>query len=86
MCDRGVQLLEREQELCILYEKLNMQERLICQTNREVQALEEEIHPFKMLINKENRLISLSKNIVPFKKALEDEFALVQKQVNRSEF
>ncbi|XP_062850431.1 coiled-coil domain-containing protein 146 isoform X2 [Trichomycterus rosablanca] len=78
----GVQLLAREQELCISYEKVNMQESLICQGTLEIQALEEEIHSFKLLINEEKRQINLCKKQVPSKKALEDEFALLQIQLS----
>lgn len=83
MCvaDRGVQLLEREEEMCVLYAKVNVQESLICEGTLHMQALEEEICSLKMLINEEQRQISLIKKQVPCKRPLEDERALLQIQV-----
>ncbi|XP_053331956.1 coiled-coil domain-containing protein 146 isoform X2 [Clarias gariepinus] len=80
--DRGVQLLEREEEMCVFYAKLNVQENLICEGTLQLQALEEEICSLKMLINEEQRQISLSKKQVPFKRPLEDECALLQLQLS----
>lgn len=83
MCvvDRGVQLLEREEEMCVFYAKVNVQESLICEGTLQIQALEEEICSLKMLINEEQRQIDLSKKLMPCKKPLEDEYALLQIQV-----
>ncbi|KAF5901667.1 coiled-coil domain-containing protein [Clarias magur] len=80
--DRGVQLLEREEEMCVFYAKLNVQENLICEGALQLQALEEEVCSLKMLINEEHRQISLSKKQVPFKRPLEDEYASLQLQLS----
>ena len=40
---RGVQLVEREEEVCIFYEKLNIQETMIRNGDVSIQAMEEEI-------------------------------------------
>ncbi|XP_072528641.1 coiled-coil domain-containing protein 146 [Salminus brasiliensis] len=78
----GVQLLEREEELCIIYEKVNGQESLIQKRSLEIQALEEEIHSLKMLITEERRHIDLCQKQVPCKRALEEELTLKQKQLS----
>lgn len=41
--NRGVQLVEREEEVCIFYEKLNIQETMIRNGNVALSAMEEEI-------------------------------------------
>lgn len=83
MCvvDRGVQLLEREEEMCVFYAKLNVQESLICEGTLQIQALEEEICSLKMLINEEQRQINLRRKQVPCKRPLEDECKLLKIQV-----
>uniref|UniRef100_A0AAR2K0U3 Cilia- and flagella-associated protein 58 central coiled coil domain-containing protein n=1 Tax=Pygocentrus nattereri TaxID=42514 RepID=A0AAR2K0U3_PYGNA len=71
--ERGVQLLEREEEMCIFYEKVNVQESLIREGTLEIQALEEEIRSLRMLITEETRQIDVCKKQVPCKRALEEE-------------
>ncbi|KAI5614931.1 coiled-coil domain-containing protein 146 isoform X1 [Silurus asotus] len=80
--ERGVQLLEREEEMCVFYAKVNMQESLICEGTLQIQALEEEICSLKRLINEEQRQINLSKKLLPCKKPLEDECTSLQKQLS----
>lgn len=79
--NRGVQLLEREEEMCVLYAKVNVQENLICEGTLLIQALEEEICSLKLLVNEEQRQISLSKKQAPCKRPLEDECAVLRMQV-----
>ncbi|GAA6086834.1 coiled-coil domain-containing protein 146 [Tachysurus ichikawai] len=79
---RGVQLLEREEEICVFYAKVNVQENLICEGTLQIHALEEEICSLKMQLNEEQRQISLSKKQMTCKKPLEDECALLQIQLS----
>lgn len=81
MPDSGVQLLEREEEMCVFYAKLNVQESLICEGSLQIQALEEEICSLKMQINEDQRQINLSEKQKPCKRSLEDECTLLQNQV-----
>ncbi|XP_017341054.2 coiled-coil domain-containing protein 146 isoform X1 [Ictalurus punctatus] len=80
--ERGVQLLEREEEMCVFYAKVNVQESLICEGTLQIQVLEDEICSLKMLINEERRQIHLSEKQLPCKRSLEDEHALLQKQLS----
>ena len=41
--DLGLQLIERNEEVCVFYEKLNVQESVIRQANLELTAREEEL-------------------------------------------
>ncbi|KAG9339121.1 hypothetical protein JZ751_024152 [Albula glossodonta] len=80
--DRGVQLLERENEICILYERVNVQEGLIQEADMAIQGMEEEMGLLKMLIAKEKREIELSRKLLPSKRALEEEITTLQIQVS----
>ncbi|KAJ8382048.1 hypothetical protein SKAU_G00028260 [Synaphobranchus kaupii] len=76
--DRGVQLLERENEICIFYERVNVQEGLIQDGNMEIQVMEEEMGLLDMLIAKEKREIDLSRKLLPNKRNLEEEITTLQ--------
>ncbi|XP_048123334.1 coiled-coil domain-containing protein 146 isoform X2 [Alosa alosa] len=82
--ERGVQLLEREEEMCIFYEKVNVQEGVLREGNVELQVLEEEIHSCQMTIKEENRLIGLARNLLPCKKDLAEESTMLQIQLSES--
>ncbi|XP_036373402.1 coiled-coil domain-containing protein 146 [Megalops cyprinoides] len=80
--DRGVQLLERENEMCIFYEKVNVQEGMIQEGNMEIHTMEEEVKLLKMLISEEKREIELARKLMPIKRALEGEINTLQKQLS----
>ncbi|XP_063073820.1 coiled-coil domain-containing protein 146 [Engraulis encrasicolus] len=80
--DRGVQLLEREEEVCIFYEKLNVQERVEREASVELQELEEEARFCHMAIKEEHRLLLLAKNQLPNKSRLEEESTMLQIQLS----
>ncbi|KAG7455838.1 hypothetical protein MATL_G00245200 [Megalops atlanticus] len=80
--DRGVQLLERENEMCIFYEKVNVQEGMIQEGNMEIHTMEEEVKLLKMLISEEKREIELARKLMPIKRALEGEIDTLQKQLS----
>ncbi|XP_029603071.1 coiled-coil domain-containing protein 146 isoform X2 [Salmo trutta] len=80
--DRGVQLLEREEEMCIFYEKVNVQEGLIRDGNIEMQALEEETCCLQMITKEEERQTALSRKLVPCQRRLEGESTMLQIQLS----
>ncbi|XP_045075848.1 coiled-coil domain-containing protein 146-like [Coregonus clupeaformis] len=80
--DRGVQLLEREEEMCIFYEKVNVQEGLIRNGDMETQALEEETRCLQMITNEERRQTALSRKLVPCQRSLEGESTMLQIQLS----
>lgn len=43
----GIQLIDRNDELCILYEKANIQESILRNGERDIQALEDVIFSLK---------------------------------------
>nr|XP_046193569.1 coiled-coil domain-containing protein 146-like [Oncorhynchus gorbuscha] len=80
--DRGVQLLEREEEMCIFYEKVNVQEGLIRDGNIEMQALEEETRCLQMITKEEGRQTALSRKLVPCQRRLKGESTMLQIQLS----
>lgn len=68
--------------MCVYYEKINVQESLICEGTLQMQALEEEICSLRMQINEEQRQINLGKKQESCKRPLEDECALLKIQVS----
>ncbi|XP_076862579.1 coiled-coil domain-containing protein 146 [Brachyhypopomus gauderio] len=79
---RGMQLLEREEEMCIFYEKVNVQESVIQKGSLEIQGLEEEIRSLTMLSSEERRQVDLAKKQVSCRRALEEECTLLQIQLS----
>ncbi|KAJ1161711.1 hypothetical protein NDU88_002192 [Pleurodeles waltl] len=71
--ERGVQLIEREEEVCIFYEKINIQEMLTRNGDIEVQAMDEKIRFLKMKLAEEKRQIEQARKTLPNKRALEAE-------------
>ncbi|RXM36682.1 Coiled-coil domain-containing protein 146 [Acipenser ruthenus] len=81
--DRGVQLIEREEEVCIFFEKVNIQDTLIQNGNLEVQAIEEEIRFLKLLIAEEERQNEQIRKSLPHRRALEADLVVLQIQFSQ---
>ncbi|XP_038067979.1 coiled-coil domain-containing protein 146-like [Patiria miniata] len=81
--DRGVQLIERNEEVCIFYEKVNIQEDMIRKGDVELQMREEEIRFLKMQVSEEKRTIGLKRQTLPNKRALEQELVTLQIQLSQ---
>lgn len=79
--DRGINLIERNEEVCIFYEKVNIQDQMIRNGNVELQSREEEIRFAKMQLSEEKRNMELLRRNVPNKKALEEELMTLQIQL-----
>ncbi|XP_078495204.1 coiled-coil domain-containing protein 146 [Ciona intestinalis] len=81
--DRGVQLVEREEEVCIFYEKFNIQETMIRNGDVAVQTMEEEIRFLRMQNAEEQRQINLGRKNRPNLKHLNDELVTLQIQLSQ---
>ncbi|MGH0123171.1 UNVERIFIED_CONTAM: hypothetical protein FKN15_078266 [Acipenser sinensis] len=81
--DRGVQLIEREEEVYIFFEKVNIQDTLIQNGNLEVQAIEEEIRFLKLLIAEEERQNEQIRKSLPHRRALEADLVVLQIQFSQ---
>ena len=78
---RGIQLIERSEEVCVLYEKVNVQGSIMRNGDMELQSREEEIRFLKMEAADLKRSIDLLKGGLPNKKALDNELATLQIQL-----
>jgi len=80
---RGVQLIERNEEVCVLYEKINVQGSVIRNGDMELQSREEEIRFLRMEAADLRRQIDLLKGSLPNKQALDRELTTLQLQLSQ---
>jgi len=83
--DRGVQLVEREEEVCIFYEKLNVQETMLKNGDLKLNELQDEIKFLKLQRAEDLRLLELTRNNNPKLKNLNDELVTLQIQLSQCE-
>ncbi|XP_068023466.1 coiled-coil domain-containing protein 146 isoform X6 [Melanerpes formicivorus] len=76
----GLLLREREEELCILYEKVNTQELLCRNGDLEMQAMDERIRLLKLKVAEKKRQIKLWFKTLPVKNALDAQLVVLQIQ------
>ena len=76
--NRGMQVIQRNEEVCALCEKNNKQDAFIRNVEIMFQACEEEFNFLKTELEDLKRSISLLKSIIPKKKALNDELSVLQ--------
>ncbi|XP_040268936.1 coiled-coil domain-containing protein 146 isoform X2 [Bufo bufo] len=81
--ERGVQLIEREEEVCIFYEKINTQEMLLRNGDVEMIVLDERIRFLKMKVTEEKRQIKQIKKELPNKKVLGSDLITLQIQLSQ---
>ncbi|XP_053572509.1 coiled-coil domain-containing protein 146 [Bombina bombina] len=79
---RGVQLIEREEEICIFYEKINIQEMLLRNGDVEMSAMDGKMRFLNMQINEEKRQIEQAQKILPNKRVLESDLVILQIQLS----
>lgn len=79
----GIQLIEREEEVSIFYEKIDIQEKLKLDGEMEIHILEEKIRFLKLKIAEKHRQIHVSQKLLPAKQALDQELAVLQIQVGQ---
>lgn len=81
-----MQLVEKEQELCIFYEKLNVLMKMIEDSNLKIQNMEDEISNLNIEQKEQERQNNLLSKQLSSKRGLEDESILLQIQVRASQF
>ncbi|KAI4570375.1 hypothetical protein MJT46_005892 [Ovis ammon polii x Ovis aries] len=79
--ESGVQLIEREEEVCIFYEKINIQEKMKLNGEIELHVLEEKIRFLKLKIAEKQRQIHVTRKLLPVKSALDADLAVLQIQL-----
>ncbi|XP_055468960.1 coiled-coil domain-containing protein 146 [Psammomys obesus] len=78
--ESGVQLIEREEEVCIFYEKINIQGKMQLHGDIEIRVLEEKIRFLKLKISEKQRQICVTQKLLPTKAALDADLAVLQIQ------
>ncbi|KAM6152574.1 coiled-coil domain-containing protein 146 [Erethizon dorsatum] len=81
--ESGIQLIEREEEVSIFYEKVDIQEKLKLNGEIEIHILEEKIRFLKLKIAEKQRQIHVSQKLLPVKRALDEELAVLQIQFSQ---
>ncbi|XP_055248496.1 coiled-coil domain-containing protein 146 isoform X4 [Gorilla gorilla gorilla] len=81
--ESGVQLIEREEEICIFYEKINIQEKMKLNGEIEIHLLEEKIRFLKMKIAEKQRQIRVTQKLLPAKRSLDADLAVLQIQFSQ---
>uniref|UniRef100_A0A6I8N3G6 Coiled-coil domain containing 146 n=1 Tax=Ornithorhynchus anatinus TaxID=9258 RepID=A0A6I8N3G6_ORNAN len=79
----GVLLIEREEEVCIFYEKINIQEMMSRNGDIEMHSLEEKIRFLKLKIAEKQRQINLSQKMLPLKRVLDADLVVLQIQFSQ---
>uniref|UniRef100_A0A4X2L3C7 Coiled-coil domain containing 146 n=1 Tax=Vombatus ursinus TaxID=29139 RepID=A0A4X2L3C7_VOMUR len=81
--ESGVLLIEREEEVCIFYEKINIQEMMKRNGDIELHILEEKLRFLKLKIAERKRKIYVSQKMLPLKRTLNMEIAVLQIQFSQ---
>ncbi|XP_042324598.1 coiled-coil domain-containing protein 146 [Sceloporus undulatus] len=81
--ESGVQLIEREEEVCIFYEKINIQEMMSRNGDLEIGVMDEKIRFLKMKLIEKKRQIELSLRILPLKRGLDGDLVVLQIQYSQ---
>ncbi|XP_069736276.1 coiled-coil domain-containing protein 146 [Phaenicophaeus curvirostris] len=81
--ESGLMLRNREEELCVLYKKVNMQEMLCRNGAIEMEAMNEKIRFLKLKVAEKKRQIKLAFKALPVKNALEAQLVVLQIQYSQ---
>nr|XP_042715308.1 coiled-coil domain-containing protein 146 isoform X4 [Chrysemys picta bellii] len=81
--ESGVLLIEREEEVCIFYEKINIQEMMSRNGDIEIQVMDEKIRFLNLKLAEKKRQIELSLKTLPMKNALDADLVVLQIQYSQ---
>ncbi|EPY83910.1 coiled-coil domain containing 146-like protein [Camelus ferus] len=79
--ESGIQVVERGQEVCLFYEKINIQEKMKLNGEIEKNVLEEKIRFLKLKIAEKQRQIHVTQKLLPVKRSLDANLAVLQIQL-----
>ena len=69
VCERrnyiGIQLIDRNDELCICYEKSNIQENILRKGETEIKQMEDDVRMIKISCNEVKRKIQVAQKSIP---------------------
>jgi len=78
----GIQLIDRNDELCILYEKCNMQQTVLKSGELEIARREEEIRLLDLQVSELVRRVEVTRRKLPQIPALEQRIITLQSQLD----
>uniref|UniRef100_A0A670J3H1 Coiled-coil domain containing 146 n=1 Tax=Podarcis muralis TaxID=64176 RepID=A0A670J3H1_PODMU len=81
--ESGVLLIEREEEVCIFYEKINIQEMMSRNGDTEINVMDEKIRFLKLKLTEKKRQIELSLRTLPLKRGLDADLVVLQIQFSQ---
>ncbi|XP_074873192.1 coiled-coil domain-containing protein 146 [Carettochelys insculpta] len=81
--ESGILLIEREEEVCIFYEKINIQEMMSRNGDIEIHVMDEKIRFLKLKLAEKKRQIALSLKMLPMKNALDADLVVLQIQYSQ---
>nr|XP_010944957.1 coiled-coil domain-containing protein 146 [Camelus bactrianus] len=81
--ESGIQVVERGQEVCLFYEKINIQEKMKLNGEIEKNVLEEKIRFLKLKIAEKQRQIHVTQKLLPVKRSLDADLAVLQIQFSQ---
>ncbi|XP_053107287.1 coiled-coil domain-containing protein 146 isoform X3 [Hemicordylus capensis] len=81
--ESGVLLIEREEEVCIFYEKINIQEMMSRNGDIEINVMDEKIRFLNLKLTEKQRQIELSLKTLPMKKFLDADLVVLQIQFSQ---
>jgi len=77
----GIQLIDRNDELCILYEKANIQENILKRGEAEIKAKEEEVRMLNIELSERQRELELVQKKAPEVPVLADKVTSLKKEL-----
>mmetsp|Transcript_40290 Transcript_40290/g.95676 ORF Transcript_40290/g.95676 Transcript_40290/m.95676 type:complete len:921 (-) Transcript_40290:204-2966(-) len=78
----GIQLIDRNDELCILYEKCNIQEQILRNGELELNARDEEMRVLQLELGKYEWLYGVTTKLLPHLPKYEEEIRALKKQLD----
>ncbi|XP_077194180.1 coiled-coil domain-containing protein 146 isoform X2 [Paroedura picta] len=81
--ESGVMLIEREEEVCIFYEKINIQEMMCRDGDIEINVMDEKIRFLRLKQTEKKRQIELFLKTLPMKKGLDADLVVLQIQFSQ---
>ena len=77
----GMHLLDRNDELCILYERLNIQQDVLKRGEKALQDLEDEIRKLSLVSSELKRKIELEKHLLPKANETKNQISRLEKEL-----
>eukprot|EP01016_Furgasonia_blochmanni_P038065 TRINITY_DN4558_c0_g1_i2.p2 TRINITY_DN4558_c0_g1~~TRINITY_DN4558_c0_g1_i2.p2 ORF type:complete len:551 (+),score=248.85 TRINITY_DN4558_c0_g1_i2:61-1653(+) len=78
----GIQLIDRNDELCVLYEKANIQENILRTGESEIKKIEDDLRMIRIEIDEMMRMIEVARKNVPVVPSLADEVVQLKNELN----